>query len=88
MDSVRQGLTLAEAVDVIGPRPVSERPLFDTTFQNILSIGIGFVLEALEKRGLKLATTLLTQMVGMDVCVCACGCVHCMRVCVCVCVCV
>ena len=70
MDSVpSQGVTLADALDDYSSNSdgASFQPAlhYDASLRNMLTTAAGFVLEALEKRGIKMATLLLTQMVRL-----------------------
>ena len=66
MDSAPgHGMTLADALDDYSSTSdgSSFQPHYDASLGSVLTTAAGFVLEALEKRGIKMATLLLTQMV-------------------------
>ena len=59
------GVTLADALDDYSSTSdsASFQPHYDASLGSVLTAAAGFVLEALEKRGIRTATLLLTQMV-------------------------
>ena len=65
-DSVALNVSLAEAVEdrTGSPEHRAVPPTYDASFGNILITATGFVMETLEKGRIKLAVSLLTQMVS------------------------
>ena len=65
-DSAALNVSLAEAVEdrTGSPEHHAAPPTYDASFGNILITATGFVVETLEKRRIKLAISLLTQMVS------------------------
>lgn len=65
-DSAALNVSLAEAVEdrTGSPEHHAAPPTYDASFGNILITATGFVVETLEKGRIKLAISLLTQMVS------------------------
>lgn len=65
-DSAALNVSLAEAVEdrTGSPEHHAAPPTYDASFGNILITATGFVVETLEKGRIKLAVSLLTQMVS------------------------
>lgn len=65
-DSPALNVSLAEAVEdrTGSPEHHAAPPTYDASFGNILITATGFVVETLEKGRIKLAISLLTQMVS------------------------
>lgn len=65
-DSAALNVSLAEAVEdrTGSPEHHAAPPNYDASFGNILITATGFVMETLEKGRIKLAVSLLTQMVS------------------------
>ena len=58
-------LSLADAVeDTSSSEPPTAPPTYDASLGSVLTTATGFVVETLEKGGVKLAISLLTQMVN------------------------
>lgn len=65
-DNGTLNVSLAEAVEdrSTSPEHHAAPPTYDASFDNVLITATGFVVETLEKGGIKLAVSLLTQMVS------------------------
>ena len=63
--SIGLNLSLADAVeDTSSSEPPTAPPTYDASLGSVLTTATGFVVETLEKGGVKLAISLLTQMVN------------------------